>query len=169
MFWPHVLLFSCLASLIWCFNLSASQKTRASPTQRGLETLNISRNPKILQKVLSFHLKGPNTFLSQKVLLLHPGNCVYPAGLQLRKKRWALWKGPSSKSLPVLRDNDYSFVPAEGSPQQINQNLKVTSTGVITTHQPWPARRLWQSDEQVWRVSKFTVLTPPAQDNTTNL
>ena len=169
MFWPHVLLFSCLASLIWCFNLSASQKTRASPTQRGLETLNISRNPKVLQKVLSFHLKGPNTFLSQKVLLLHPENCVYPAGLQLRKKRWALWKGPSSKSLPVFRDNDYSFVPAEGSPQQINQNLKVTSTGVITTHQPWPARQLWQSGEQVWRVSKFTVLTPPAQDNTTNL
>lgn len=59
-------------------------------------------------------LEGPGALMSQKDLLPHPGSCAYLTGLQLRKKKWLLWKGPNSKSLPVCRGNWLFFCSSRG-------------------------------------------------------
>lgn len=74
------------------------------------------QKPQALQK--GAMLGRMRDFNLQQGLLQQPRSHVYSTALLVRKKRWWLWRGLNSKSLPVLRGNYYSFVPAEGAPCQ---------------------------------------------------
>lgn len=106
---PHVLMLSRVAARICYLHPSASWKIPSCPTYKGVEIISASRNPSSPEK-----------------------DRAHPTGLHLRKKRWLLWKGPNSKSLPALGGKDFISVSAEGAPWQTHQNPKVISTGDTT-------------------------------------
>lgn len=122
----HVLMFSCVATWTWYLNLSSSWKILTCPTHKGLEIISASRNPKLFRKESC--LEGPGARMSQKGLRQHSLWVLCLSHRPALEKKWPLWKGSNSKSLPVPGGNDYFlFISAEGAPWQINQNPKIIS------------------------------------------
>lgn len=117
--WTGELLFRCVVY----FNLSASCKMLSWSTHKVLGTLSASRNSKLSRTKPSLEELG--IWMSWKSLQPSESSADPTA----REEEMPVLQGTKS----FLGGNDYSFVPAEGAPQQTGQNLTVHSTEVITS------------------------------------
>lgn len=127
---PHKLLFSCVATWVWYLKHSASWKIPPCPTHKDLDMMDASRNPQLSRKELC--LEG----LGQKGFPEYSRKHDYPIGLLLRKRRWWLWKGLNSKSLPVCGGNQQRGHPVRqaGIQRQPAQETSPTAHPCCLAH-----------------------------------
>lgn len=128
---PHKLLFSCVATWVLYLKRSASWKIPPCPTHKDLDMMDASRNPQLSRKELCLEE------LAQKGFPEYSRKHDYPIGLLLRKRRWWLWKGLNSKSLPVCGGNQQRGHPVRQAGIQRQPAQERSPTALPCCPGPW--------------------------------